>query len=168
MVSDAVLDKLLDAFETDGSLRDILVTETNSNDWRNLLVGLRQSHFRVSCSVPSLQWLEASAEDLLTYVKSTGPAVLEINVTSDIIANLHFCCEHEIELDLDPREVTTRQNITAIIAFLRWLSKTLAKRVLLTPEGSPEAPMLSIDHQQGDLSYSGDRPLHSQLAPRAS
>jgi hypothetical protein len=56
--------------------------------------------------------------------------------------NCHFFVPDEIELDIDPREVTGPEELAAVLQFVEQLARATGKDAVLTPESSPEIVLL--------------------------
>ena len=55
--------------------------------------------------------------------------------------NCHFFAEREIELDLDPRQITSEESFNALRQFMEPLADALQHPILLTPENLNECPI---------------------------
>ena len=62
--------------------------------------------------------------------------------------NCHFFIVDEIELDVDPREITAQSDHHALLAFVRHVALGLQKQALLTPENGEDTPFLTFDPAQ--------------------
>ena len=59
--------------------------------------------------------------------------------------NCHFFNDRDIELDLDPREVTTQVHLDLILAFMGSLGRATSSNVVLTPENAPAFPTIRYE-----------------------
>lgn len=128
------------AFAVDGSLRDIYVHSTTVDDWDRFLRAISEKPLTytvdgAACPLPAKAStaLERVNAHLLTI--KHGPLHL----------NCHFFAEEEIELDLDPREVTSQAAFDAVLGFMREIGTALGKRVVLTEESAADHVWLSYD-----------------------
>ena len=68
---------------------------------------------------------------------------LAINVAG-VSVNCHFFIIDEIELDVDPKEVRSDEQHTALLRFVRNLAVATGRDVVLTHEGAPSEHILSF------------------------
>lgn len=124
-------------FEFDGSWRDVYVNESSIDEWDSLLVALSQSPYEVSCSrAGTVDALPLRAGDIFAVPGNTA-CLMTVRVGA-INFNCHFFACDQIEFDLDPREVTSREQLENLFAFLRFVSNTVSRPAILTPENAPE------------------------------
>ena len=65
----------------------------------------------------------------------------------------HFFIEDEIELDIDPREVTSQAALDNVMNFMGSLGAYLARDVILTEENSPEYVWFRYSSGDGVVRY---------------
>ena len=65
----------------------------------------------------------------------------------------HFFTTDEIELDLDPREVTSQGQLDAVLDFISNLGAALQRDVVLTEENSPEHVWFKFAAATGQVRY---------------
>lgn len=65
--------------------------------------------------------------------------------------NCHFFVKDEIELDIDPREVTSSLEVQALMAFIVELGQALEMDVSLTEEGSPTRKWFGYDRADDSI-----------------
>jgi len=123
-----------DLWECDGSLRDIYIDKTDMHDWSALLDVARCNPYvytfdGVPRELPSPQSIFANRD---------GGHLLTVNIGNASI-NCHFFIPEEIELDIDPRQVTGLATHELILNFLAELSSKVGKDISITAENSPEA-----------------------------
>jgi hypothetical protein len=70
-----------------------------------------------------------------------------------VTLNCHFFYEGEIELDVDPREVTDDARADAILTFMAELGQAMKKEVLMTAENVSDAVIFRYDPATGQISY---------------
>lgn len=58
--------------------------------------------------------------------------------------NCHFFVDSELELDIDPREVNSASQHNQLLEFAEQIASALQKPIVLTPENTPESPLLSF------------------------
>lgn len=69
----------------------------------------------------------------------------------DIVVACHFFTDEEIELDIDPREVTSQTELDLVLNFLRLLGTRLSKDTILTPENLPQAVWLKYSWRNDEF-----------------
>ena len=123
------------AFEWDRSWRDLYVLHTNTGDWQKLLDFLREGAYPVVFELDGRDLpFPAKAAPLF---ESRGEIAPFLRVTvGEIALNCHFFDAHEIEFELDPREVDGEEKLHALFAFMRDVARLLDKAVILTPENA--------------------------------
>jgi hypothetical protein len=137
VVDRPTLNQPADLWLVDGSLRDIYVLNADPGDW-DALLALAQAYPHeytrdgVSASLPSLTSIfhDRDHSHLLS--------VLAGNVR----INCHFFLSDEIELDIDPREVTGPEEHAAVLQFVEQLARATGKDAVLTPESTHEIVLL--------------------------
>ena len=130
-------------FQVDGSLRDIYVQDTDMSDWQwfiNLLLELRiKTEFRRGLMI----------EDIPNHIKNAfsgqDDETCTLSIFFDhILIRTHFFIESEIELDLDPRDVRSQQDLNNLVVLMDKIAQRLGKPVYLTPENCSESPIFVV------------------------
>lgn len=127
-------------WQVDGSYRDAYLFHAEPKDWcllfRLAVSGeCRYSANGVAGALPSPECIFANRDvSHLLQVKAGAASI-----------NCHFFVPSEIELDIDPKEVTDEATHQAVLTFLESLSSSADKGVTITVENSPESPLLSFD-----------------------
>lgn len=119
-------------FEFDGSLRDIYVFDTSLDDWNELFRFLIRQRYTFEFSGA---WSGDDFPSDLARLFRSGPdcpATLMSIQFSGLRLNCHFFEVHEIEFDIDPREVTDATGLADLIAFMGGLADAPGKSVVLT------------------------------------
>jgi hypothetical protein len=131
------------AFDWDGSLRDIYVQETTIEDWRVLFAALRQA-YRLEYAVDGeTRPLPQQVDEIFA---TTGDAACTLYLhTVGVLFASHFFTVDEIEFDIDPREVASQAALDAVTDFLQLIGDTLGKRVLLTEENAVDRVLITYD-----------------------
>jgi hypothetical protein len=148
---DASWERVAPDFEPDGSLRDIYVQNATLADWEATFQLIRRDYAPATYTrdgEPAA--LPASAAEALAE-RDTATVALDFDVAGVEMA-CHFFSPKEIEFDLPPEQVNSRERFAAVQGFLRALATTLGKSVLLSPESMPHLPILSVD-SVGLVSY---------------
>ena len=130
-----------EAFEWDGSLRDIYICETSLDDWQNFLDFLREGEYQVRFLVDKTPYPLPTKVNWI-FEQPERP-LLSIEI-SNITLNCHFFIIEEIELDLDPREVTDEAKLNQLVKFISDISLTLGKKVKITPENSSDIALFKF------------------------
>lgn len=141
------------AFYVDGSLRDIYVQNTTATDWGkflDLVSSLKTASFR-----------DGEPDNLPTQVaeifEGTGEASLLLQIDlGKVKLNCHFFTIDEIELDVDPKEVTSQQELDAVIDVLVDVGKSLNKDVILTDENSPNSRWFVYEYSTEKVKFIND------------
>ena len=134
-------------FEVDGSLRDVYIEDINLAKWDQFLDFIKLSKYEIAFrhggNLQSLPDTFSSIKNL----QDAEPTILSIKLNANFCLNCHFFIETEIELDLSPRDVSSEADFEVLLEFLEKLSSSLASRVALTPEDTPEQAILSYGDQ---------------------
>ena len=131
-----------DIFEWDGSWRDIYVFETTVQDWDSLLRALAGSSFDVEFTRGGKR--DSLPRSLAEHFSAGAerPLLMLTVVADGVRLNAHMFCDDEIEFDFDPREISTGERFEALVGFMNFTADALTKAVALTPENSPQCPLL--------------------------
>ena len=127
-------------FEVDGSLRDIYAFNTTLIEWNRVLdlfprVG-RVTYFRDAEEAP----LPSAAEQIFADVAHAK--LLRCDLGGPVI-NAHFFTPDEIELDVDPCEITTQTDLDLVLDFCARLAREIQRDLRITPENAPQIVCLS-------------------------
>ena len=142
-------------FTPDGSLRDVYVLGTDRGDWERVYRFLRE-RFPHSFELDNEKVPPPETAEELLRLRSTVAPLLRLDV-SGMQVNCHFFCEEEIELDLNPREVTDEARFGAVIGLLENLGRLVGKRVILTYENAQDAVVLEYDPKGDRVRYCAPR-----------
>ncbi len=136
-----------DAFHKDGSLRDIYVQSVTIEDWERFLNFVRSGGF-------SLRYFRD--QGVAPLPSSAAQILRDRSCTHNLVINLgkveiccHFFAEDEIELDIDPREVTSDISKDRVLDFMARLGANLGRDVILTEENSPESVWFRYSSENG-------------------
>lgn len=142
-----------EAFECDGSYRDLYVRSTSLNDWRDFLKFVNATRYRLSFQVNGTP-AQMPSDATLLFSADIHP-LLQIHL-GGVTLNCHFFFADEIELDLDPQELTDDDDdakADAILAFMAELGEALRKPVLMTVENAPDAVTFRYDPATEQITY---------------
>jgi hypothetical protein len=130
-------------FEYEGSLLDLYIQQTDSDDWQKALDLIRSSPYRLCYMRDSQEApLPHEAKSVLAPRQEASP-FLRIGVES-LTINCHFFIEEQIEFDVYPPEITTEAHFSYLCQFMRLLGQGLNKSVDLTPENTEDQIILKI------------------------
>jgi hypothetical protein len=130
-------------FEWDGSWRDIYVGGVSLKDWQSVLDSIARrspgaQFYRDGKPAP----LPLRAKALFEQRDLSAPSlILDVG---GVGLKCHFFDEHEIEFDLDPREVKGPDEFEAIAGFMRMLVDLTGKGATLTHENAKRAVILAV------------------------
>ncbi|GAA1849003.1 hypothetical protein [Actinomadura bangladeshensis] len=132
-------------FEPDGSLLDAYVFDTTVADWQNFVDLVRSVGWWFAYSEDGQAVsLPERVEEVLARRGEMG-ALLQVRPVPEVLVNVHFFIEEEIEADLDPRELQGQKQLDAVCAFLRAVGRRLGKPMFLTPENGAAYPLIGYD-----------------------
>ena len=94
----------------DGSLRDLYVFDTAESDWDSFLSALSAWSYEVSFLVDGEPAELPGSAGAIFELRETASPILRVNV-SGITVCAHFFGSHELELDVDPREVADQDRL---------------------------------------------------------
>lgn len=132
----------------DGSWRDIYVLDSTQEDWDKWIELINQN-YQVEFNNGRTEQKEDRINKQVVFDYWAGNTNLLNNATikiGNIIIKCYFFTEHEIENDIDPREIVTADEHKMLLDYLISVSNALSKRVVLTAESQPESIYLSV-HQ---------------------
>lgn len=134
----------------DGSLRDIVVSNTTANDWV-VWADYVNANYRVTFQKHDDSPVDDRVEmnKVFEFWESPDNVCVTANVfLNDIQLSAHFFDDKEIENDITPLEVNSILDHEMIIDYMVGLSKALNKTVILTPENTHDETIISVS---GDL-----------------
>jgi hypothetical protein len=141
------------AFYVDGSLRDIYVRDTRADDW-DVFLGAVSSKMTASFVDGEPYPLPTAAKEIFS-VNATKSFLLEIRL-GQVIINCHFFTEVDIELDIDPSQVTSQAELDSIVEVIELVGRALGKDVVLTDENSPSSIWFAFDAVKSQVRFVAD------------
>ncbi|ATG43679.1 hypothetical protein [Phaeobacter piscinae] len=141
------------AFYVDGSLRDIYIQDTTAADWDVFLDAI-SSKIITTFVDGEPHPLPKQASEIFERNGDTS-FLLEVTL-GQLKMNCHFFTEEEIELDIDPSEVTSQAELDAIIEVLSLLGSALGRDVILTDENMPTSIWIVFDAIKADVHFVAD------------
>jgi hypothetical protein len=142
-------DTCRDHFEPDGGLRDIFVRSTTIEDWRLHYQSLRATYPLEYFVDGQPQQPPATVDEALA-ARSTASPMLRFRVGGITIV-CHFFTPDEIEMDLDPCEVSSPAAFDSLLTFLQFTGDKLGKSVTLCYEGDDEHPFITYQPSSGSF-----------------
>ncbi len=147
-------DSSKDLFAWVGRLRDLYVLNTTVVDWQRFLQFLHESPYPLlffvddqPAAVPTdVTWVFAQRE-------ARSP-LLTIQVYG-MMLHCHFFWDKDIELDLDPREVTDEYVLDHLLEFMTAIGVALDKEVRLTEENTPDTVLFRYNPVRRQVEYVG-------------
>ena len=139
------------AFYCDGSLRDVYVRNTAFEDWNRFLAyaSLHSTSYSVDGEPRPLP---AQASEI--FEEGDRKAHLLAIKFGEVVLNCHFFTVDELELDIDPRQVTSQHALDVIVQALTNIGKALKKDVILTDENAPTSEWLRYEAASGTVNFS--------------
>jgi hypothetical protein len=117
-------------------LRDIYVQNVTVDHWEKFLDFVRSRGFGIRYSRDGeTAQLPSSAAHILADKSCAHNLTIDLG---GVGVCCHFFVADEIELDTDPREVTSPTAVNRVLDFMGRLGAGLARDVILTEENSPE------------------------------
>jgi hypothetical protein len=113
----------LPGFERDEGLRDIYVVGTTNEDWRRFLRFARDSY--PTEFLVELESREMPDDPVVIFELGKHNPVLMRMFLGAVQLNSYFFTTEEIDIDLDPTEVKTREDATRVLRFLKELGDAL-------------------------------------------
>jgi hypothetical protein len=143
-------DQIRDDLIWDGSWLDIYIRETTLEDWNQFLSFVRktmQYQYFVDGELTTLPLVAVAI-----FSSQKHPKLLSVWV-GEAQLNCHFFAEDEIDLDLDPRQITGEEIFDAIRQFMEQLAVAIQRSILLTPENLGEHPIAQYEPESKSWYY---------------
>ena len=120
-------------FEPDGSLRDLLISNTDVSNWQRLIDFLQRDKYHITYKENNRTVLMPRDIRDIFQKRNEMPILMSVEVNG-IIINSHFFTAQEIEFDIDPQEINNEEKLDQLFEFMREIGWLLQKEVALTPE----------------------------------
>jgi hypothetical protein len=144
---DLLWDDVKEHFDPDGtgSLPDLRVPHTSTDDWQTLLDlvverGWIHEYMEGATELP----LPRAADVLARPLDAECPQ-LRVRLSQDMLAIFRFLAAEEIDFDMDLRELQGQERLDLFCGFLRTVGRRLGKPVFMDPEGAYGHPFLAFD-----------------------
>ncbi len=134
-----------EVFHKDGSLRDIYIHDTSLVDWQRFLDFLRgRSGLKASFRWDDKEVATPADVSVIFSERQHAAPLLSLDLQG-ILLSCHFFTSEEIELDLDPREITTKADADRVFEFIAAIGELLQKDIHLTEENCPESVLHTFE-----------------------
>ncbi len=137
-------------FEADGSLRDIYVLWTSTEDWWKVLDFIRGGPYRATFA--SEGGHVASMADLSAVFGGSKERPALTFWIWDVGVCCHFFSAEEIEFDFAP-DGLTQERLDEMLRFIRDLGRLTGKPVHLTPENARDVPIFRYAPERDEVTY---------------
>lgn len=145
LVVDLLWDDVREWFQPDGSLLDAYVFDTTVGDWQAFVDLVRSKGWWFAYSEDGQpRRLPARVEDVFAR-RGEMVLLLQVRPAPEVLVNVHFFTDVEIEVDFSREELQGRDRLDLLCSFLRAVGRRLGKPVALTPESSPDRPLIGYD-----------------------
>jgi hypothetical protein len=131
----------------DGSWLDIYVQNANQDDWKKWLDFVNDKY-----QVSFYNGKTGRKENKISFTTVKDHWDGNSELMNDAIIKLgainvkcHFFVCTEIEMDFDPGEVKGIEEHNALLEYMIEVSKLLGKKIILTPENSPDLVHISVE-----------------------
>ena len=138
-------------FDPDGALRDIYVHDTDIEHWRKLFAALRRTQSLEYSVDGQSRPIPATADEIFATRITASPS-LRFRISGIVVA-CHFFCTEQIEMDVDPREVTSAAAFDEFLGLLRFIGDTVGRRVIVTYESDEQHPFISYNSDSRGFEY---------------
>ncbi|MEU0267481.1 hypothetical protein [Nocardioides sp. NPDC006303] len=141
-------DEVKDVFDPKlmGALPDLFVPDTTVDDWQALLNLVTTSGWTWKYESGDTEEPLPSADIVLARPSDAEAAYLRVWPVPGVLAIFRFTSVHEIDFDVDLRELEGQDGVDSLCSFIRVIGRGLGKPVLMTNEGgSEEHPVLGYD-----------------------
>jgi hypothetical protein len=129
--------------EANGALPDVCVRGTTIADWQGLIDLIRAQGWAVEYAEDGrILRLPDRAEDLLDRHEGAH-VVVKVWPAPEVQVNFFPYAAEQIDGDVDVRELEGQERLDILCGFLRDVGRALGKPVWMTPEGSPDEPLLA-------------------------
>jgi hypothetical protein len=133
---------IAEIFEVDGSLRDIIIKDTDIYCWNKMINHIQSCQYELEWRVDSEPIHIKDFQVETIFKKELEHNILLVIKIGKAKIHCHFFCGDEIEMDINPQEVDNIETIEKIFSFVEQLSVSLNKEASITPEGMPEVHLI--------------------------
>jgi hypothetical protein len=144
--------ELRKAFIDDGSLRELVVWDTDEEIWQRAVRYVRDIERLGQAAATWKPTPLPSASAALTLAAAGTSVSLSITIDG-LLINTFFWDPSEIEFDLDPRAVSTAEKALVVLGFMAGMARAVGRPTHLTPESAHDKPWLTFDPIGGAWSF---------------
>jgi hypothetical protein len=140
-----------EAFRPDEGLRDLYVHGTSLREWQRFLSFLASSAYQLKYTRDGEpEVIPRHAADVFADREPAHHLSIQLGA---VTVCCYFFTPEEIELDIDPREVRSQQELDIVMSFMSALGATLLHDVILTEENAPDYVWFRYSHSDGKMHY---------------
>jgi hypothetical protein len=140
-------------FYCDGSYRDIYVRNTSESDWEVFIQFIRSEQLPIEMYKDGVR-IEFDNLSPREIFNLTEQFAISMSILLDAVSiHCNFFTIDEIELDIDPIEVTNDYQFNRVTEFLVKLSNVMNKEVVLTPENCHDYIILKSLPNSNEIIY---------------
>ncbi|WP_299427721.1 hypothetical protein [uncultured Shimia sp.] len=139
-----------DAFRADGSLRDIYVRNTTEDDWNRLFAAFSKYEMTLFCDGDPSPEIEVPAA---IFERCNEHHYRLEMLAKGITFQCHFFTVDEIEIDVDPKEIKSQQDLDVVLDVMGAIGRALAKPVILTEEATQNYVWIAFDPATSACKY---------------
>ena len=143
-------DKCKDAFQTDGSLRDIYVLNTAIMDWVRLFDVCSMYDTTLYCDGDPIPMI---LDPATVFQRSSKHSYYLKVLVEGVALHCHFFTVEEIEIDVDPKEIKSQPDLDAVLDVMGSIGRRLAKPVILTEEAAQDFVWIAFDPEENAFAF---------------
>lgn len=147
VVPDLLWDDVSSWFDPEiyGRLPDVHVPDTTAADWQAIFDLVRSKGWAYEYSIDGrLTRLPHRVEDVMGR-QDKETVELKVWPARDVLAIFRLHGAAQIDFDVDLRELQGQQRLDVLCWFMRAVGRKVGKRVVMTPEGGHDLPLLGYD-----------------------
>ncbi|WDM20734.1 protein export chaperone secb [Paenibacillus polymyxa] len=132
-----------EVFFNDGTLRDIYVLDTETQEWALIFDYLESNEINYRVTIDGLI---TRIRDIAELLKIKKEASIGITIEySEIDICGHFYEGSVIEFDISPIQIDSEKKVDILMNFLKNLSRKLNKTIIITPEMTMEEVLAQVE-----------------------
>ena len=143
-------DKCKDAFQTDGSLRDIYVLNTAIMDWVRLFDVCSMYDATLYCDGDPIPMI---LDPATVFQRSSEHSYYLKVLVEGVALHCHFFTVEEIEIDVDPKEIKSQPDLDVVLDVMGSIGRGLAKPVILTEEAAQDFVWIAFDPVENAFAF---------------
>ena len=133
----------------DGSLRDILVKNTNIQDWASFVDFVNNNYkIQIRDHDTVIENARIDINKVINFWEDLDLGRIDASIfVGNALINVHFFGPSDIENDILPQEILSIDDHDQIIAYMITLSKALNKEVLLTADSTEDEVLITVNQE---------------------